>query len=254
MVKLQSPQNVAVTLVTAAGTSTLTVGFHDPNSSGSVATYDVQFLLRSDTSQSVAATGTPFAATAANVTNSSGNVTITGITAASSTPAVTDLQSNYVVSVVAGAAAGSTSFQDSDPGLSTFWEVSGSLYLTIGSLDLTLTADTSSSGSRVYRLPVTPGNPLVITFADVQTFVSAISSQLGAASAITVPSTLPNNSSLLANTSLSLEKLAVDTIKGLFALQVSLTLGGSNGWTPFTGLTIQKLGLSVLRTNGTDQL
>jgi len=129
--------------------------------------------------------------------------------------------------------------------------VGGSLYLQIGSHNLTLTASTSGSGSGVYQLPVSASNPLVITFAEVENFVQTISTALGTGN-LSLPTTFPNGTPT-SSASLSIQKLAVDTVNGLFSLQVSLSLG-TNGWTPFPGLTIQGLGLSVLRTNGRDQL
>ena len=238
--QLIAPANVVVT--NPAGTSTLTITFTDPNPAPNVATYTLQFLSQADPTVTV-----PVLLTPANIVKPSGGTqtaTISGVAPSAASNVTTALlQSSYVASVVIKA---NTGFSDSNPGLSTFWTGTLGVVLEIGSHTLTLTTQPGSN-SGIYRLPVSSTNPLIITFADVQNFLTSVTTAIG----VTLPTTFPDTAhSQIANFSLSIEKLAVDTNRHLFTLAVSANLN----FTLLPGLTVDKVALAVLCTNGVDQL
>lgn len=121
--------------------------------------------------------------------------------------------------------------------LERFWVVGPTLTVTIGSSQYTLTKDTFSSGS-IYKLPASEANPITILYTDLQNFVASLPGGL------TLPSKYPNGSDIGA--SLNIYEFIIDTGNALFSLSISVVLD----WDIIPGLSINRLGLALKRTDG----
>jgi hypothetical protein len=220
--------------------SKVTVSWQDPNPNpaGTVASYTVSFVAK-DTSAPAFPDQTS-STTSKDIPRKSGD-----------TPTAADLASKYTAQVVA-IAKDATKNTNSPPGVqggtaSTLkWEINPSITIKLGDLVLTLSKSTSGKsggGGGRYSLPATPDNPYTISYDAIKTFAGSV----GVGSL--VPTSWPNGKPISGD--LNVSKLAIDTDLGLFELDISIP---SINFNPIPGLTIQSLGLNMLRTDGTTSL
>jgi hypothetical protein len=205
----------------------ITVSWQDSNPAANVANYAISFLAKD--------TLTPLTDPVA--TADVGKTTVDIPRTAGATPSAADLGSKYIAQVVAKAKG--TDVSDSAPGLEAYWDVNLSLNIKLGSRSLTLTKSSTVSG--IYRLPVAVDDPLKITMDDVSNFAKSLS--------IDVPTKWPDGSPITG--SLNVSKLAVDIDRKLFAMDISVTLPN---FSPIPGLSIESVGLNLVRTDGIDSL
>jgi hypothetical protein len=145
----------------------------------------------------------------------------------------------YLVQVIAHAT--DVAFTDSVPGIPPYLDANVGLVIQIGSKTFTLTSTSSVGG--IYKLPVSPANPLTISYQDdIKPFVQ------GLPGSPTLPSKWPNDTDITGE--LVVSKLAVDTTRKLFALDIAFDLN----FTVFTGLTVQSVSLNVVRTDAVNIL
>jgi len=130
-----------------------------------------------------------------------------------------------------------TGYENSRFGSETWWQADPTLVLTIGDNEYTLTRDSLQDIPSRYELPIEPDNPVVITFQDIQQFAS----DLG----LTLPD-LPGGATF-SGTSISIYKLVVDIEDYVFRFDVAIDFNISI----FSGLTINRVGLVLRRTDGT---
>jgi hypothetical protein len=226
-----TPLLMPTTVTSSVADNVITVTWDDTNPAATVANFAVTFLAK-DT----LAIYTP------PTTTTVGDVKTLAITIPpGSTPSAATLADGYIARVIAKAPSNSTTIADSAAGLQIYWESDLSLVVTVGSHEFTLTKASTASG--IYRLPVSRDAPITITLDDIKSFADTVG--IGASK---VPTKWPNGDPITG--SLNLYKLAVDTDRKLFALDIAFTLNFS----PIPGLTINEVGLSVLRTNGVNGL
>jgi hypothetical protein len=233
---LATPFNVTTAL--SPDKSKITVKWDDKNAATDVSKYDVSFLAKDTLLPFVPPTATVGVDTPTGTGTISHSVDI--IPAAGTSPTAAELESKYVAQVIARA-KDTTTHSDSAPGLQVYWDSNLSLIVQVGSHSFTLTKASSLSG--VYRLPVSRTNPFTITLDDVKSFADAVG-----VGSNNVPTSWPNGDPITGG--LSLYKLAVDTDRKLMALDIAFTLN----FTPIPGLTVQEVGLSVVRTDGVNPL
>lgn len=173
-------------------------------------------------------------------TTAAGTMTLEITPAANTHPTAEELGTNYSAQVIA---KGDASHANSPAGLQVYWVIGLSLIVVVGGHSFTLTKPTGTGRGGVYRLPVSRTNPFTLTLEDVQEFADAL--HIGRDK---VPTHWPNGAAITSG--LSLYKLAVDTDNKLFALDIAFTVE----FEPVPGLTIQEVGLSVLRTDGVHSL
>lgn len=230
---LLSPTDV--TASAPANATAVTVTWIDPNPAGLPASAGKYSFIASIVNRDgLTPLSTPISATVA-----AGTLTVdlpfgTGAGA----PTSADFPSKYVVQVVAHAT--DAAFADSPPGVQVYWDSNVALVIQVGSQTFTLTRSSSLSG--VYRLPVSPDNALNIALSDLQSFASTVG--------VTLPTKWPDGSDI--NAGLSVSKLAVDTTRKLFAMNISFAINFSVPLVP--GLTINSVALSVARTDGVHTL
>lgn len=222
--QLHAPTNVRSTL--SADKTKVTVAWDSDNADGT--RYEVSFLAK-DTLEVFTPPNSTVTAKTLDVVPQSGT-----------SPTAEDLAKNYIARVIAKGDGTTTS--DSTPGLQIYWDVGLSLIVVVGGHSFTLTKPSGSAGG-IYRLPVSRDDPAMITLDDVKAFAGAVGM-----SPSDVPTHWPNGD--LITGSLKVYKLAVDTTRKLFALDIAFSLQ----FTPFTGLTIEEVGLTVVRTDGVHSL
>lgn len=193
--------------------------------------FAVQFVNRTNPSDIITPPGSPFtlAAPAANAPYTQAIDMGAGNAAQAAA-----ILSNYQAEVQTLAAAPA---DNSAWGKQIYWIFGFSLTVVIGGKSLTLT---QVPGAQVYVLPVSPDNPLTITYQDLQNFAAPF-----LATGFTFPQNWPNGTPI--SSSLQINRLAIDTGNKLIDLDVLANIQ----WTLFTGFTIQSVGLAVQRTNGT---
>lgn len=136
-------------------------------------------------------------------------------------------------------AVGATPAESSAWGKQKEIRIRFSLSITIGSQTFTL-YELPTDG--IYKLPVSAGNPLSITYDDLQTLVSKLPGNP------TLPKDFPNGTPI--NGALNLTRFVVDTNNKTFDFDLSLNLG-DNGWSVIPGFSVDAIGLDIQRTDGT---
>lgn len=139
---------------------------------------------------------------------------------------------DYVVQVQEKAAATDTEHTDSEWGTQNIWVINPTLTITIGGHSYTLSRDSFSGG--VYKLPISEDEPLEITYADLQEFATSLKMDL--------PDDLP----LVSTSKLQIFEFIVDTDNKLFSIVLAMVFKQEL----FAGLTIDKIGLTLKRTDG----
>jgi hypothetical protein len=124
-------------------------------------------------------------------------------------------------------------------GWQTYWTFLPSLTITIGSHTFTLTQLPHLPGG-IYEAPVSDDEPFTIDWADIKEFANNIG--------LTLPEQWPNGDPIQA--AVELTKLVVDTNNKLFTLRVAAKLD----WNIITGLTINRVGVEIARTDGQEVL
>lgn len=154
--------------------------------------------------------------------------------------AVTFTQGTHVADYLAQVqAVGATPAESSAWGKQKEVKIRFSLSITIGSQTFTL-YELPTDG--IYKLPVSAGNPLSITYDDLQTLVSKLPGNP------TLPSDFPNGTPI--NGALNLTRFVADTNNKTFDFDLSLNLG-DNGWSVIPGFSVDAIGLDIQRTDGT---
>lgn len=218
------------TSLDSTGTS-LTTNWTDPNGPALVSNFSVTFQSR----------GTKPAFTP-NPSATSNYATSLTIPAQSGQPSVSDLAANYIANVTANP-ANATANTASSPGQQIFAFSNSAVTLTLAGRQFTLTPSAANPG--VYTLSPLPSGA-TFSLADITAFAG-----LNGIAAANVPQTLPNGTPITGT--LSLSKLAVNPVLGLFDVAASLSLGTA-GWSLFPGFSINQIALNVQRTDGVHTL
>ncbi|MGV3664109.1 MAG: hypothetical protein ACO1TE_28310, partial [Prosthecobacter sp.] len=211
----------------------------DPNaaapSSPTSANYAITFVAKDPSSNLPTATVAPadLTITLATATAPALGTYSATIDLTKTTPAITDV-SKYLVNVVAK--GDGTTTNDSPAGVEAGWEANVGLVVKVGSQSFTLTSN--SSGNSVYRAPFSPANPLRIEWSDITSFAGSLS--------VTLPDKWPDGSAI--NTALEITKLAADTKRKLFAMDLKCDLSLPN---LIPGLNLDAVVLAIARTDGT---
>lgn len=130
---------------------------------------------------------------------------------------------------------------DSDWGREGYWKAGASLTIKIGSKSYTLSRETGKSadeekGSSIYKLPVSVDHPMEITYLELKEFADGLG--------VSMPSEFPNGKPI--GLSVVIYEFIVDTSNKFFSINISIKAD----WTIFDGLTIEKVGLVLKRTDG----
>jgi hypothetical protein len=218
---------------------TIKITWDDKNASVKVSEYKISFLKKDTKAPFVPDNvGRPLPGRSKDGTTSYS----VEITRDGETPTAADLASSYLAQVV-DKSADPAADSDSEPGVQPYWEVNPSLTLKVGSRSFTLTKGSGPGG--IYRLPVSRDDPFTITIKDVQDLAEATG--IGRDN---VPTRWPDGSEITDDNSLNIYKLAVDVDRKLVDLEIAFMLN----FTLIKGLTVQEVGLSVLRTDGVTEL
>ena len=124
-------------------------------------------------------------------------------------------------------------------GKETYWIVGPTLTVKIGNTEFTLSQNSfAGGGNKIYQLPIPKGSSITITYEDLNKFVKTLPGGLS------LPQTYPNGDKI--GGSLDIYEFIIDATDKLLSLNISVKLD----WTLISGLTINRLGLAVKRTNG----
>lgn len=146
---------------------------------------------------------------------------------------------NYNAEVQAELKTNPTPATTSSWGKETYWIVGPTLTVKIGNTEFTLSRNSfAGDGNKIYQLPITEGSPITITYNDLNDFVKSLPGGL------TLPTNYPNGTAIGA--SLDIYEFIIDATDKLLSLSISVKLD----WNIISGLTINRLGLSVKKTNG----
>ena len=177
--------------------------------------------------------GTPF---------SNPSILAKGTTSTSITPTTTwptTWQNDFQVQVRARSVATGT---DPSPSLwagAFTWSVNPSITVVIGGQALTLTRVPDVSGSQKFKL--IDGPPIVVTVADLKSYISTLAAGLG----------LPTLSGVTFGDDnfVTISRFTIST-GGFFDLDLTYSLG-VDGWQVFPGFKVMSLGLAVLHSDAT---
>lgn len=226
----QATTPIGVGSTYTSGASTIDVTWSGPITGGN-GTFIIQFVNKTNPGDIFIAPGSPFPIAAPAGSNYSQTVTF-------ATAALATQYSAYQAQVQAVAAVPA---DNSAWGLQTWWDWGVTVTITIGSRSFTLT-ELPAGG--VYKLPVTAANPLTVTYAELNSFVTGLNWGL------TLPTSIPNGTATgipLATTALNLSRFVVDTNKKTFAFDIAMVAD----WELFPGFTFNSVGLDIQRTDGT---
>lgn len=228
MAQLATPQNIQKVIPSDTTTTTVTVTW-DKGTYAATTVFAYQFVNKGDPTD-IVTPATP--ATAAAIVGDSYTVTLD-----LGTNAIAKSMADYIAEVQAQPPAGDVTDTASAWGAELYWVVGPTLTVRIGNASYTLTKETLADATKkIYRLPASADNPITIAYTDIQSFATSLG--------LTAPTTYPNGSPI--DATLDIYELVVDVGNGLFSLSISVQIG----WNIIPGLTIDRLGLAVKRTNG----
>lgn len=220
------------TAVDTATPAILKVTWDGPFSNGN-GKFFIQFVSRFDP------TATPVAAPAQPAdgfpvsADPKGNFSVP-LTFASADEA-TDFHDNYQAQVQANATLPAIA---SAWGLQIWWHIGFAITVTIGGTPLTLRQLPKGR----YALPASVDHPLVVSYADLKSFVANLPG------AISLPSNFPNNEPITAT--LEVTAFVIDVDNATFEFDFTANIQ----WKIFDGLTVNSVGFDIQRTNGVDLL
>jgi hypothetical protein len=217
--------------INAADPKSLDISWTGPIADGN-GKFDIQFVSRQNRNAApVPAPGSPFTVTGTGTGGAAFTTNVVFPTEA----AAKNFHDNYQAQVRADA---TDPENDSAWGMQIWWDIGFSITVTIGGTSLTL----KELPSGIYSLPVSVANPLVVTYADLKTFVANLPGSLA------MPTDFPNGKPIAGN--LAVTAFAIDTTAKTFEFDFMVNIE----WEILKGLTVNSIGLDIQRSNGSDLL
>lgn len=233
MAQLATPQGIGKTIPSNDTDTTVTLTWNKGTYDLTKVQFAYQFVNKGDGSQIV----TPTVKTAAAASGSN----ITAVLEFDSNAQAKEM-ADYVAEVQAQPIEGQSTDTASAWGRERYWIIGPTLTITIGGNSYTLSKDTfAGAGSKIYKLPVSQDNPATITYDNIKSFAKDMG--------LTAPSEYPNGTAI--SGTLNIYELVVDVGNALFSLSISVDLPKDAPWNVIPGLTIDRVGLALKRTDGT---
>jgi hypothetical protein len=228
----QLPKPFGINSEHTEATKTIKISWVTPADSAKVTGYDYQFITKKDAK--VVTITEAIKKTTTVVTdggNSTATLTFTDV------KQYTELKT--CLAQVSSQPTDTANDTASEWGTEVIWVAGPSLTIQIGSSSYTLSQASIGGGTgSIYKLPVSVENPMRVTYEDLKTFAEKMPGNPQ------LPTHYPNNTKI--EGSLDISEFVVDTSKKLFSLDISINLS----YDIFPGLKVEKLGLSLKRTDG----